>query len=355
MARLYFDERTQQWIGDYIDADGTRKRKRMGRTKTAATAVLRRTLDQVDKDRGRGSKIRDIRLSEIAKTFLAWTGAHRKPLTVAFYKNYLDTLEKMWSDPLLSKINRKMIDDLVASKRQEGAKPATVNRFLATLKRLFNKAIEWGHAEKNPVVGVKLLREDNSRVRYLDDSERKTLLNACPDWLKNIVEVAMFTGIRRKELFGLMWKDVDLARGQMAVRETKNSEVRYLPISSELVKTLTRIPKELGNPYVFARQDGSWPINFRKEWDRTIRRSGLKDFHLHDLRHTFASYLIMAGGADIKTVQELLGHKTLQMTLRYAHLAPEYKSEAVARMTRKVTQDGIKPIENGTYLAQAGA
>ena len=166
-------------------------------------------------------------------------------------------------------------------------------------------------------------------MRYLCKEECQALVNACSSHLKPIVITALNTGMRRGEILSLKWENVDLKHGFILLDKTKNGERREIPINDTLRAALTGIQRRLDVPYVFYGPSTALPYgDIKNSFNGACRRAGIRDFHFHDLRHTFASHLVMAG-IDIATVRELLGHKTLTMTLRYAHLAPSHKVKAV--------------------------
>lgn len=161
------------------------------------------------------------------------------------------------------------------------------------------------------------------------------LVDEYTDFLKPLVLVALNTGMRRGELFNLQWKDVDLNNALLTVEGevsgSKSETTRHIPLSNEALRALQawkiQAPK---NDIVFpSPKSGGRLDNIKTSWGNLIRDSKITAFRFHDLRHTFASNLVM-GGVDLNTLRELLGHKTIEMTLRYAHLAPEHKAAAVA-------------------------
>jgi len=214
----------------------------------------------------------------------------------------------------------------------EKNKPATVNQMLATLNHMFTKAVEWDMVEEavwKRIRKVKLLPENNRRLRYLSSEDCQRLLSVCNHYLKPIVMTALNTGMRKGEILGLQWeKNIDLWHGFILLDITKNGERREVPMNQTMRETLSKIPRRIDSLYVFTDEHGSRFLDIRKEFAAACRRVGIKDFHFHDLRHTFASHLVMAG-VDLTTVKELLGHKTLTMTLRYAHLSPTHKVNAI--------------------------
>ena len=146
---------------------------------------------------------------------------------------------------------------------------------------------------------------------------------------------ALNTGMRRGEILGLKWRDLDIKRGVIYLHNTKNGEKRELPINEQVKTALIRVRKNPLSEYIFCKQDGSPAGDIKKSFLTAMSKSGIKDFRFHDLRHTFASHLVMSG-ADLNTVRELLGHKSLQMTLRYSHLSPNHKQRAVDILGRRI-------------------
>lgn len=215
--------------------------------------------------------------------------------------------------------------------------PATVNRRLATLKHMFTKAYDWrmvSEAVSKEVHRVKLEKEENRRDRFLSEEEIARLLDACGTddkqrHLRPILIFALNTGCRKEEILSLRWQNVDLLHGFINITKTKNSEARKLPLNEPLREMLSRQVRRIGCEFVFFDPEtGRRFQDVRRSFSTALRKAGITDFHFHDLRHTYASQMVMAG-VDLTTVSRLLGHKTLAMTLRYSHLAPQHLSNAV--------------------------
>lgn len=251
-----------------------------------------------------------------------------------------------WREKLGAYTLATLTPDLIGRHRdqlqsKEGMSPATVNRYLSALSKAFTNAVtEWHWLPDNPMRRVSKKPEPRGRVRYLSDEERKTLLNACRDSeyrpLYLIVLFALTTGMRRGELFGMRWEDIDLERRVAVLQNTKNGDRRSVPIVPEVAQLLRehgRVRK-LGNDQIFA-SDGSAEVwLFDKAWYNALSTARIKDFRFHDLRHSCASYLAMSG-ATTAEIAAVLGHRTLQMVKRYAHLSDQHTGEVVERMTRK--------------------
>jgi integrase len=234
------------------------------------------------------------------------------------------------------------------------------NRHVACLKHMITKAVEWEMAPEqtlNRIRKVKQLAEHNRRLRYLSVEECQILINVCVPHLKPIVVMALNTGMRKEEMLSLRWdKHVDLKHGFILLDTTKSGERREIPINETLQQTLQALVRRVHSPYVFTDANGKRFPDVKRTFHSACQRAGIKDFRFHDLRHTFASHLVMAG-VDLPTVKELLGHKTLSMTLRYAHLAPSHKVKAVAALGESLNgtqsiQKVYSPTKKG--LARTG-
>jgi integrase len=190
---------------------------------------------------------------------------------------------------------------------------------------------------------VKPLKNVNKRLRYLSKEECFLLINACAKHLKPIVLTALLTGMRKSEILNLTWQQVDLKHGYILLDKTKNNDRREIPISKELKKLLFSIPRDPEIPYVFYNPKTKKPYtNIQKTFKNACKKAGIKDFHFHDLRHTFASHLVM-NNTGLAVVKELLGHKDIKMTMRYSHLSPEYKVRAISNLENTLFSKDEKP------------
>lgn len=218
--------------------------------------------------------------------------------------------------------------------------PATANRYLTVFKHVLSVASrEWEWITDNPASRVRARKEPRGRLRYLSDEERKRLLAACrasdEPRLYALVVVALGTGARQGELLSLRWSDVDQLRCRATLEHTKNGERRVLALEGPVLDALRerRAVRRIGVDQVFGSERGlaTFP---RNAWEQALREAGVADFHFHDIRHTFASYMAMSG-ATLAELAEALGHKTLAMVKRYAHLSEAHTSGVIRRMTEK--------------------
>ena len=285
---------------------------------------------------------RPLTFEEAAHDFLAYSAAHKR--SHKSDQTIFRRLHRSFAGRTLAEITPALVERYQAH-RLETVAPSTCNREVAALKCLFNRAIRDGKATENPVRSVKLLTENNTRTRYLTDTEEKALFDALPDRFKSLVAVALHTGLRRGELLGLRWEDVDFHTDTLTVARSKHGEARRVPMNSRVRQILldlrreqmiaarirTQGEREILSAYVFCDRSGNRYAYLSAFFSRAVRAADLVNFRFHDLRHTFASRLAMAG-VDTYTIKELLGHKTLDMVSRYAHLSPSHQRQAVDRL-----------------------
>jgi integrase len=235
--------------------------------------------------------------------------------------------------------------------REHGRKtvtPATVNREVAFLRHVFNVAIRDGKTERNPVTKLRFFQE-RGRVRYLSDDEAPKLMEAlATDEDRQRVTVLLHTGLRKAEFLGLRWRHVDFKAGVLTIPRSKNGEARHVPMNATVREILARRPRSL-NREALVFPNGAGMVDLRwaeKAFPEAARTAQIEDFRLHDLRHTFASRLVMAG-VDLLTVMQLGGWKSLAMVQRYGHLSPGHRQSAVERL--------VSPSPTAAPAAASGA
>lgn len=308
--------------------------------------------------------------SYLSDVYGPWVQAHRKT-----GKSTLNRIEARF----LPEFGKKLLGDITAwniekwrtTRLKDGKSPATVNRDLTALKAALSKAVEWGHLPEHPLSKVKPSKVDQrGKVRFLDADEeqrlRKELADrskrmcqkrdrfnewrtarghkptpslrsvAYVDHLEPMILISINTGLRRGELLNLKWRDVDFQRANLTIEggTAKSGSTRHIPLNAEALDTLKNWRDQTaGKGLVFPGKEGKPMGSIKTAWGKLLDDAGIDGFRWHDLRHHFASRLVMAG-VDLNTVRELLGHSDLKMTLRYAHLAPEHKAAAVAKLDR---------------------
>jgi integrase len=326
------------WWVQYFDENGRRHREKIG-PKRLAMEVYQKRKTAIRERRFFPERLRrrDWLLSEVIDDYLARN--RNKLRWFDHYERYGAIWKAAFPGRTLTQIVPGDVERYVAARRQDVA-PATVNRELAFLRRVYNVAIDDGRAEINPVKSKIFFRENNARVRFLGDDEQTRLRDAVGPDVWPLVAIALHTGLRRSEQFNLRWEHVDFTTGILTVPRSKHGEARRVPMNDTVRDILRTFPSRLKAAWVFPSATGETPLdacNFvRRVFVPALRAARIEGFRWHDLRHTFASRLTMAG-VDLRTVQELMGHKSLAMTLRYAHLSPAHQLDAVQRLNAEPT------------------
>jgi integrase len=285
---------------------------------------------------------------DLAPQYLKWAERQKDYRTKSYIVKAL--VDRFGALPL-HRFSTMLLEQYQSDRLNSGNAPATVNRAMACLSHMATKACEWrmcGQSFKEAVRHAKRLPENNRRLRYLSGEERQRLIEASDAHLKPILIMALNTGMRKGEILSLKWEAVDLKNRFILLNQmqTKNSERREIPINNALAETLRALPRRLDIPWVFFDPlTGNRYKDVKRSFFSACKRAGVLEFRFHDARHDFASRLVMAG-VDLKTVQELLGHKTLAMTLRYAHLSPTHKKAAVGLLDRENNdQAGVQKLK----------
>ncbi|MGA2463338.1 MAG: site-specific integrase [Thermodesulfobacteriota bacterium] len=269
-------------------------------------------------------------------------------------KYFVNAVSDYFKDKRLSQITPLDIEQFKKQRKEtpvRGGKirsDVSVNRELEVLRHMLNKAIEWGMLDENPFTRFKypiFFEKRNDRVRFLEEGEIKKLLEVSSLYLANLIKGAIFTGLRKGDLFNLKWSDVNLERGFLNYREQKKREkLGFKYLNGDMIDLLMQIPKGEGD-YIFLGPDGKPLKDIRGSFHTALKKAGIKDFRWHDLRHTSASHLLMRG-ASMKAVQEHLGHTTIAMTQRYSHLSRDFQKEEVNRLNGLCGESGKKLVRN---------
>lgn len=298
-----------------------------------------------------------------------WVIEHRKSgnktvknITRCFLRGNLDNY-------LLPDITPVLIDQWRTQRLRNNRSIATVNRDITSLKAALSKAVLWEFIEKNPLERLKQLKTDRSiKVRYLSSHEEQCLREALilrekkikfernnanqwrqergydllpeldkfefADHIRPMVLLSLNTGLRQGEVFSLKWENINFERALITIEGNfaKSGKTRHVPLNSEALSALKRWQKQTANTkYIFVNKKNEPFDNVKTSWTKILKFAKIENFRWHDMRHHFASRLVMSG-VDLNTVRELLGHSDLSMTLRYAHLAPEHKAIAVEKL-----------------------
>ena len=308
--------------------------------------------------------------NKAVEQFRQWFEVNVKPHTQRMYENGLKNISPHFDRLTLDKITPPMVEQYKAMRSTE-VKPATVNRDLSTLKRLFSLSEEWGLVETNRIRKVKLLRENNARLRFLIEDEIERLLKACKDnteeydlhkkkwkkiakaekkangkatngnhllWLA--VQIALETGLRKEGVLTLKWSEIDFQRGLVG-KQVKGDKTVHIPLTrrlTEILKTHKNESKVLSAYVLTSPRNHDRPIvDLKKGFHAALGRAKITDFRFHDLRHTFATHFLR-NTKDFRALQEILGHSDYRMTLRYSHVLDDHKREAMEAFERGVSR-----------------
>jgi integrase len=366
----------------YRDTEGTRKRYRIGnhgnitpaQARDRALALSAQVITGVDIQSEK--KLKRLQGKENKRCTLSYFLDNKYgPLILTKHKSGLATVKRIKSNfreylefPLKN-INTWLIEKWRIEQLIQNKTASTVNRDVIALRALLSKSVEWGELEEHPLKTLKPLKTDNSgKVRYLTPEEeirlREALItreatirekrNSGNSWrqkrgyslfppheddkfvnyLRPMVLLSLNTGLRKGELFSIRWENISFANKNLTIEGyfAKNGKTRHIPLNSEAIDVLKIWhDQRQGEDYVFSSKHGKQMTNIKRSWKKVLSLANIKNFRWHDLRHHFASKLVMAG-VDLNTVRELLGHADITTTLRYAHLAPEHKAQAVERL-----------------------
>ncbi len=350
---VYFDDRTGWYIGDYFDARRRRHRRKAGRTLEAARTQLRKWLDEVDKQKaGSVLLIEDITFTKLVEKYWEKVEPKKSPTTQKREKDIKKHLLGYFGRASLARITPEDIEGYQA-RRKDGRKVSTVNRETILLRHLLSRAVAWRYLLSNPATGVKQLRGENFKWRYLTFEEADRLLACCTGYLRLMVLVSLHSGIRKGELLALKWADIDFKQKVLTVLNSKSGKSRHIDMNVELIDALRSVDRMVGSPYVFCKSDGKPFGDIKVGFLAARKRAGLEDVRWHDLRHTFASWLVIKG-TPIEEVMKLLGHASYEMTLRYVHLAPGKTAKAVSSLEGILASPKAQnPILVGTPVAQS--
>lgn len=359
MSRGVYTRKNRHGATWYIryTVNGLEQREKVGReadgcTKTRAKEALKARLGEIAQKRFRLPEARrPVPFRTLVAEYRVVAAAQHRGYSRTRY--VLTALESEFGTIPLATLTSFRIERWKVERRKSVA-PATVNRELTLLKAMLGKAVQWGMLDTNPAAAVKPFAVSNQRLRYLTTDELAALATAAAAdiaaWLAPAITLAVNLGLRRGELLRLRWRDLRPEQHLAAILETKSGKPRYVPLNATVEALLATLPRD--GETILAWPWGE-PINgttLYAAFKRACVAAKIIDCRWHDLRHTFASHCVMAG-VDLATVKELLGHASLEMTMRYSHLAPAHKAAAVAKLAAALTT----PREEPARVVAAGA
>jgi integrase len=334
------------WIVDYTDPDGRRKRKSFKMKKDAVSYRNRVGVDMdqgtyVDPNHYKKQTLRML-LEDYEKNFKHQRGWERSK------RYHMDVIRNHFGeDTRLINISYKQLEEFrntlksTATIHNTPRTDAAVNRCMSALRHMFRKALSWNMMKASPFnAGESLhLKENNERDRFLSEDEIQRLLDECQPYLRDIVECALHTGMRRGEVLSLKWDQI--RNGYIYLRKTKNNRRREIPINDDLTELFKKIRQRqhLTSEYVFTCPQGRQLKYVKTAYKAALKRAGILDANFHTLRHSFASHFCMRTG-DLKALQEILGHRSIKTTMRYSHLIPGHKQKAINAMAGLTSKNG---------------
>jgi len=313
----------------YIKQSGYKRITKTFNTKSKAEKFINSVINNRDLIEVLSSQNNQLSISQIITEYLSNIYKGTRPNTESRRLQY-------WIDKIghkkVSEVSK--FDVMVAfNQLPQKLSNATKNRYKSAISSVFSYAVRTYDLSVNPVSFIQSLRENNERVRYLSKSEKDRLLNECQNssWNKLylIVLMAITTGARKGELERLKWSDIDFDRGLAYVHQTKNGEPRVLPLTKQVLNELGRVGRDAELIFNSSIKPTK-AYEFRKEWIKALNRAEIDDFRFHDLRHTCASYLAQ-NGASLLEIADVLGHKQIQMSKRYAHLCVSHKQKLIEK------------------------
>ncbi len=327
-------DRPGYWIS-WKDAQGRRRyRKTDSPNLQQARAARSAELVRVEQSKVLGfAPPGEETFKDITSRFLAYQKAR---LTTAGYERDAGIVRVHLTPFFTGKLAQIRKTDIqkYVTKRCAQVRAATVRKELNVICHILNWAVEQEIVPFNPATQgkkIKAPRPPAGRVRYLQPTELHAVLDASPEWLRPIIGIAASTGMRRSEILGLRWLDVDLTNRRILLPQSKNGEGRIIYLNKSALAVIRSLPFGSATRSTDRLFPGVNPDWLRQSFTKVCRKLGIEDFRFHDLRHTAASWLRMQG-ADIHTVAQILGHKDLRMAQRYQHLSPVFLADAVNRL-----------------------
>jgi integrase len=343
----------------YTDVRGKRRHHRLGRVGGISLSDARKAAQRVNGQIARGEDPREKKATQratptvsefVSSSFLPFLKSYKRD-RVSDESLLRNHILPAIGDLYMDEVRRQHLVDLF-TQHQIDHKPGSTNRVIVLVRHLFNTAIKWEvpGVTKNPSAGIPKIADESQRQRFLTVEEAQRLMTAVEQsqskMLKYIVAMLLLTGARRNEVLHARWEDFDFSSRQWRLPKNKSAKPRYIPLSDAAIKLLETVPRVDDCPYAFPNPDTGKPYTqVYYAWDTARKKAGLEDLRIHDLRHSFASFLVNSG-RSLYEVQNLLGHARPVTTQRYAHLSQQTLHEATgsvgASLERALTQPVIE-------------
>lgn len=322
MSRLYKRSKGGNWWMDATLATGERIRKSTGtQDKKEASELLASLTQEAWRVVKLGDKPKRTWLDAVTR----WLKEKGHKKSIEDDKSRLRWLTPYLGDKFLHEIDRDLIEHITECKLEKEVENATVNRILETVRAILNIARdEWEWIESAP--RIRMLPEANGRVRWLNHDEAERLLHELPEHLKAMATFSLATGLRQGNVKNLKWNVVDLQKrvAHVSADDSKTSKAIGVPLNNDAVVIL-REQQRKHPDYVFTYNGNNIIQVNTQAWRKALKRAKIEDFRWHDLRHTWASWHVQ-NGTPLHVLKELGGWSSMDMVLRYAHLAPDHLS-----------------------------
>ena len=348
------------WWIRWTDAEGRKRREKAGSRSNAERLLAKRHTQKLERAKlPENLRAKAITFGELCDDALVHSRSENSPKqTYELGLRIAQLLPIFGSRPAESIRKSEIVSWLAEQAAQRNWAASSRNRWQATFSLVFRVGIDNEKIERNPAARIRRKTESNGRVRFLSDHEearlRKAIQHRFPEFLPHLL-LSLHTGMRMSEQYGLRWNQVDLERRQIHLRKTKNGDPRTIPLNDVALSALQDLKGEnrkaarkvAGTDPVFPSLRSDDSLQGSRGWFPTaLAEARIDAYSWHCNRHTFASRLVMAG-VDLRTVAELLGHRTLQMVMRYSHLAPEHQASAVERLIRRENRRDTKADTGG--------
>ena len=325
------------WI-EYYDLQHRRRRERIGPNRQIAEMRLA----EVKRQLVEGKYVPEAWLGSMLfsefweKHYVPWVSSVNSSRWVQRKQEiYRLHLAPVFGSRKLKDITRAEVEAYMRQRLEEGAAPATVNREVAVLKHALGKAVEWKQAVSNPAAGIKMFREKDDAWQVIPREDWEKILQHLPERMRPLFQFLWTTGVRLSNALYLTWDQVDLKNKLLRIpsSSTKQRKELFLPLPDDLVDLLVSIRVDTTHVFVNSRRKPWDRHQVHQAWRKALKKAGTRKYRIHDIRHTFGARAVRAG-LDVRIVQELLGHQTLQMVLRYTHVDLSTLREAMQRMNR---------------------
>ncbi len=351
------------WWIRWTDSEGRKRREKVGSRSNAERLLAKRHTQKLE-----GAKLPEslrskaLTFSELCEDALAHSRADNSPKQTYELGLRIQQLLPIFGPRSADSIRKnEIVGWLTEQAAARNWAASSRNRWQATFSLIFRVGIDNERIERNPAARIRRKTEGNGRVRFLSDHEevhlQKAIVGRFPEFLPHLL-LSIHTGMRMSEQYSLDWNQVDFERRQVHLSRTKNGDSRTIPLNSVALgalKDLRGRNKPKGPDPVFPSARSGTALQGSRGWFPTaLEGAGIEGYTWHCNRHTFASRLVMAG-VDLRTVAELLGHRTLQMVMRYSHLAPEHQASAVDRLVVRENERDTRTDTSQNRANTAGA